>query len=284
MSRSVKLLRLIALVAIAAPAIQVLRTATSFAYSSGSEGRSSVTVKVATSNQVPGKGSGEIPPVDDQWTSLCSLNPQTSTQIGTSAESWYQLACSAYKASNEVFALLAHLGTSASSMAATPLQEAESAESTLTLPDPLINTNPSRTTVVNLATWLWIDQNIWHVWTATASAGVMSATAIADPSYVTYALGNGANLRCNGPGTPYDLTEPLDSQHSDCTYTYPTTSIGGSTSLEDQGNPYYVVTASITWKVSWVSTQRGGGGSLPTLTTSSSIDLQVEQIQSVDEQ
>jgi hypothetical protein len=286
MSGSMRLLRLLALLGILLPLVQVLRMPLGLAYSSGTEGRGSVTVKVATANQIPARGSGQIPPIDELWTDLCNLNPQElndpGAQPSSNVEAWYQLACSAYELTNDVSALLAGINATANSARTSPLQEAKSAESTIVLPAPTIETNPNGTTVVNLPTWFWIDPDIWHVWTATASVGTLSATAIATPLLVTYDLGNGSRLTCDGPGVRYDLAQSVATQDSSCAYVYPRTSVAGESSVNDQGNPYYVITATVTWRVDWVS-NGSNGGTLPSLTTSSSTDLRVQQIQAVDE-
>ena len=61
---------------------------------------------------------------------------------------------------------------------------AEHAESTITLPLPVINTNPSGTTFVNLPTWFWVSPSVWHPFAATARAGGITATATATPVQV----------------------------------------------------------------------------------------------------
>ena len=79
----------------------------------------------------------------------------------------------------------------------------------MTLPDPVIGLDPAGTSVVGLSTWLWVDPSIWSVRSVTASAGSVSATAVASPVGVTWTTGDGAVVTCGGPGVAYDLAQPV---------------------------------------------------------------------------
>ncbi|MGO9341315.1 MAG: hypothetical protein ACLP6E_02165 [Acidimicrobiales bacterium] len=159
---------------------------------------------------------------------------------------------------------------------------ADEAESSVTLPSPVIETDPSGTTFVNLATWLWVSPSVWHPFTATATAGGVSATATATPVRVEFTTGDGGKVTCNGPGTPYDLNESSSSQTTVCSHIYRSSSANQESPDGNPNDAAYVVTATITWSVTWKAVGATGGGNLPPLTTTSTARLRVEQIESVN--
>ncbi|MFZ0666158.1 MAG: hypothetical protein WAM97_10410 [Acidimicrobiales bacterium] len=196
------------------------------------------------------------------------------------AGDWYQLACGSYNSASQLISWLTNLRVTYVPPQERPYQVAESAESTLTLPAPSIETNPAQTAIVNFPTWLWVDPAVWHVWTTTATAENISATAIATPVQIDFDMGDGSRVVCNGPGEAFDEQRPPAAQTTGCSYTYTRTSAYRESGV-DTASPYFVVTAQILWDVTWVSVGEPGGGTLPPLTTTSSIDLGVEQIQSL---
>ncbi len=159
---------------------------------------------------------------------------------------------------------------------------ADQAESSITLPSPVIDTDPAATTFVNLSTWFWVSPSAWRPFTATARAGSVSATATATPVRVEFSTGDGGSITCDGPGTPYDPNEPSSAQTSTCSHIY---RLSSANQPSPDGNPddaSYVVTAKITWAVTWETVGAPGGGALSPLTTSSTARLRVEQIESVE--
>lgn len=165
---------------------------------------------------------------------------------------------------------------------ADPLALAQQAESSITLPGPTIRTNPASYSVVNFPTWLWVDPANWHPFAASATAGTVTATAVATPTSVTWSMGDGGTVVCNGPGTPYDTTRPSSEQQTDCSYTYRQSSAGQPSSDGDPNAGAYPVTATIVWAVAWTVTGAPGGGALPVLQTTSTTPVRVEQVESVD--
>ena len=101
--------------------------------------------------------------------------------------------------------------------------------------------------LVNVPTWLWINPGAWQTLTATASAGTVTATATAAPVKVVWDMGDGDQVTCAGPGTPYSAADPNAS--TDCAYTW--TQAGS-----DQ------VTATVYWSVTWTAVGAPGGGNL----------------------
>ena len=96
------------------------------------------------------------------------------------------------------------------------------------LPSPIISTSPASidtfadATIVNFPTWLWIQSSAWRTVTATASGGGLVATVWATPMSLTWRAGwsfpepgddpeggitlvpEDLDLKCSGPGTPYN--------------------------------------------------------------------------------
>ena len=155
------------------------------------------------------------------------------------------------------------------------------AEGSLSVPDPVIEMSPSRFSVVNLQTWLWIDADGWRSISATASAGGVSATATAVPQSVVWTMGDGGTVTCVGPGTAYNPSISPDLQSTTCSYIYRTSSAGQPSTDGDPNDGAYPVTASIEWSVTWRATGAPGGGALPPLHTTSTTAVRVEQIESV---
>ena len=128
--------------------------------------------------------------------------------------------------------------------------------------------------VVNLPTWLAIDPAQWRPVTSSATAGGVTATATAVPQSVTWSMGNGDRVTCAGPGTLYDPAGG-ETAAPGCTYTFRRSSArapGGRFLLE----------ATVTWRVSWAASGAPGGGSLGTVTRTTSVPIQVAEIQALN--
>ena len=162
-----------------------------------------------------------------------------------------------------------------------PAVLAQQAENSMRLPSPQIETNPSTQAIVNLPTWLWLDQGTWNPESVSASVGTVTATATATPEQVQWTMGDGGSVVCDGPGTPYQPSVPAESQATNCSYTYSRSSAGEPSATGDPNDAGFPVTATITWGVTWTAQGEPAGGVLKPLTTSSSRSLPVEQIQSV---
>jgi hypothetical protein len=163
-----------------------------------------------------------------------------------------------------------------------PHQLALQAERSLDLPVPSLLFNPSGPSVVNLPTWLWIDPAVWRQDSVTASAGTVSATAVATPESVTWEMGDGGVVVCVGPGRQFQLGLPADGQRTDCAFTYRMSSIGQPSPDGNPDDAAYTVRATITWDVSWTAQGAPGQGVLPSLTTSAGSSLRVVQVESIN--
>ncbi len=163
-----------------------------------------------------------------------------------------------------------------------PRAVALQAENSLRLPGPSLRFDPAGTSVVNLATWLWVDPTIWYPHSVTAAVGSVQATAVATPVSVVWTMGDGGAVTCLGPGVAFDVDEPSTDQATGCSYRYSESSVG---QLTPDGNPdhaAFTVRATVHWSVSWTASGAPGGGSLPSLTTTSAAALRVEQVESVN--
>jgi hypothetical protein len=156
------------------------------------------------------------------------------------------------------------------------------AEQSMTLPAPVISSDPSGTSVVGLSTWLWVDPSIWTARSVTAAAGSVSATAVARPIGVTWTTGDGTVVTCGGPGVAYDPDQPSAWQSTYCSHVYSSTSLGQPSPDGDPDDGRYPVTATIEWSVSWSAVGAVGGGSLPTLYTTTATSLRVMQVESLN--
>jgi hypothetical protein len=157
--------------------------------------------------------------------------------------------------------------------AVAPMVLARRAYRFLPLPAPGVRTNPpvGRAQLVNLPTWLWLDPATWGARSATASVPGLSATVTAVPVSVTWTMGDGGRVVCRGPGTAYDPKRPEAAQHPTCSYTY------------RHAADAYQVTATTTWRVTWVAHGAPDGGTLPPLARSSpATPLRVVEVQAIN--
>ncbi|GAA3041052.1 hypothetical protein LV79_003801 [Actinokineospora globicatena] len=143
---------------------------------------------------------------------------------------------------------------------------AETARSRLTLPVPLISASPAQNQLVRLPTWLWVDRAAWAPVTASASVPGVSVTATARPISLTWSMGDGTTVTCNGPGDPLVGGDPRAASPT-CGHTYL------------RASERYPVTATIHWSVSWAGA--GTGGTFPELTTSTTTAFRVVEIQAL---
>jgi hypothetical protein len=91
----------------------------------------------------------------------------------------------------------------------------------------------------------------------------VSVTATAKARQVAFSTGDGASVRCTGPGTPWRAGMDPAAASPTCGHTYTAASPGGG----------YRLRATVTWDVTWV----GGGetGTAGPLTTAAEVDLLV---------
>jgi len=153
-----------------------------------------------------------------------------------------------------------------------PVVLANQAREFLPLAAPGINTSPppALDQLVNLRTWLWLDESTFSTQTSTVGVPGVSVTVTAEPQSVTWDMGDGSSVVCNGAGTPYDPSRPEASQSTNCSHTYRRSSAG-------RAGQSYRVTATTSYAVSFTVSGAPGGGPLPAVQRSSSVDLRVAE-------
>jgi hypothetical protein len=163
-----------------------------------------------------------------------------------------------------------------SSEVSCPWGKIQEAYNRLPLPQPQIEMNPvaGRDQFVNLPIWLWISSTTWGIRSATAAVPGLEATATATPISVNWTMGDGGQVVCSGPGTPYNSRFAARSASPDCGYVYHHSSARTTSGL-------YTVTATTTWKVTWTSSS-GASGSLPLITRSSRVSVRVAEAQALN--
>jgi hypothetical protein len=141
----------------------------------------------------------------------------------------------------------------------------------LRLPLPVIKWNPPSATnvLVNVPVWLWLDPGSWGARSATASVPGLSVTATATPTSLAFTTGDGATVRCSGPGTAWSPSMDPKAASPTCGHTYASPSPDGG----------YTLSATVTWHVAWT----GGGqtGVVPDLHTTAQVALAVGESQAV---
>lgn len=149
------------------------------------------------------------------------------------------------------------------------------------LPHPLGEfAPPAHRGVVRLGTWFWVNPALWRPVSVTARIptprGVISATATATPTRLTFdpgdgSLGTGATS-CTGPGLPW-VPAFGDRLPSPCMYTYRHSSVR-------HPRRSFPASLAITWRVTY-STNVGASGSLGDVRTSVTHQMTVREIQAL---
>ncbi|RKN11641.1 hypothetical protein D7319_06480 [Streptomyces radicis] len=144
----------------------------------------------------------------------------------------------------------------------------------LRLPSPVVRLSPSvdAVQVVRVPTWLWVEGGVWRPVSETAEVPGVSVTATARPVRVVWSLGDGGEVVCGGPGTPWDGSFPADAASPDCGYTYVRSSVG-----EPGGT--FTVSAAVVWDVTWEGD--GQSGRVPGLVTVDEVAVTVDEIQAL---
>lgn len=194
---------------------------------------------------------------------------------------WYSVTCDDAATGAQVTQTIWITNPPASAPTVDPRVVALQAENSMTLPSPTIYLDPTGTSVVDLPTWLWVAPALWRQYSVTATAGPVSATAVATPVGVSWSTGDGGTEQCGGPGRAYDPALPSAWQSTYCSHTYARTSIGQPSPDGDPDHGRFPISATVEWAVTWTAVGAPGGGSLPSLSTTSTVSLRVIQIQSL---
>jgi hypothetical protein len=145
-----------------------------------------------------------------------------------------------------------------------PAVLAQQAVDSLRLPRPRIAASPEAAQLVHLPVWLWLEGDSWQTQTASASVPGLTVTARAVPTQVTWSMGEGSTVVCDGPGTPWKRGNDAKAASPDCGHTYTRPS---ATPLR--------TTVVVDWEVTW----SGGGqsGTVPPMTTTASVSWTVTE-------
>lgn len=155
-----------------------------------------------------------------------------------------------------------------------PRQLAEDARRSVQIDPPPIETSPdaSRETYAQVTTWLWVDNGWWQSYSATATAGRVSATVTAAPTVAVWSTGDGGTERCAGPGVEW--RRGLDDDDTYCSHVY-------TRSSDAEPDGAYSLEATVSFDVTWTS-NIGVSGSLEGVSRSSSRSIRVGEIQAVE--
>ena len=137
-------------------------------------------------------------------------------------------------------------------------------------PDIGFAPDPSRVGLVGLPVWMWtrVTRATWGPATATASLPGLSVTATARAEKIVWSMGDGHEVTCLGPGTPYNESSGRTTSPT-CGYAYPHSSAG------EPGHAF-TVTATTTWAITW---QGSGGRGGTTQTRTSSVQVRIGEMQ-----
>jgi hypothetical protein len=189
--------------------------------------------------------------------------------------SWYVYRCSGPGVHDGLYRAPIWLPdgqTPAAAPLPSPQELADQARAQLRLPTPRIEANPAGDKLVSLPTWLWLDRAGWGTRQATAAVPGVSVTAVATPTSVTWSMGDGENVSCSGPGTPYSAAIEPTSASPDCGHTYRRSSASAP-------GQHFAVTATAHWTVTWSGA--GASGTFPDMTTSATAAFRVAEVQAL---
>lgn len=136
-------------------------------------------------------------------------------------------------------------------------------------PDIGLAPDPSKTGLVGLPVWMWtkVAPTTWGPLSATASLPGISVTATARATRIVWSMGDGQEVTCEGPGTPYTRSEGQTTSPT-CGYVYSRSSAG-------EPDAAYTVTATTTWEIQW----SGSSSGQVTQTRTSSVRVRIGELQ-----
>ncbi|HEY6932315.1 MAG TPA: hypothetical protein VI452_02875 [Marmoricola sp.] len=132
---------------------------------------------------------------------------------------------------------------------------------------------PNSVGIVGMPVWLWVQDPNAHTFgpaTASASAGGITVAATARVRQITWDLGDGTQVVCQGAGTPYQPSYG-DRQSPDCGHVY-------DKSSAHQPGGRYTVTATSEWVITWQGAGQTGTIRLDGLTRSVQITVGEAQV------
>jgi hypothetical protein len=165
----------------------------------------------------------------------------------------------------------------------TPVQLAQKAFATLTLPRPVPPSSPSGAklpdgrpyTVVRVPTWYWTSPASYQAKTARAAVGPVWAQVTVTPVALTFAPGDaGSTASCSGPGKVWTpQAGPWAHAPGGCDYSYQQSTYG-------YPGGQLTATYGIVWRAVWTGSG-GTGGTFPDVTTTATSRFAVAEAQAV---
>jgi len=132
--------------------------------------------------------------------------------------------------------------------------------------------DPNGSGLVGLPVWLWteVTPQTWGPFTASAAVPGLTVTATATATRITWNMGDGRQVVCDNPGTPYRASYG-NSASPDCGYRY-------ARSSRSQPGGKYTITGTTSWVVNWA-----GGGQTGTIqqTRQTQITVRIDELQVV---
>ena len=204
------------------------------------------TVEVVDEDTEPGSNSGGdgtdcyfrrvASPTTGPWGSTTSTAPGCTPRPG---------AGSSWSATGASFRSTVR-ASSPRAAPSTPSNSLPRREQSVAIDDPPIETSPDadQETYAQVTTWLWVEPSWWQPYSATASAGRVSATVTATPVLATWSTGDGGTEECAGPGVVW--RRGLDDGDTYCSHVYRDSSAG-------QPGSTYPLTVTVTFEVTWTS-------------------------------
>lgn len=240
----------------------------------------SLTPEAAATGAISGGGGGATGSDDCSWRLIIgddrsvAVFDENGQQQHSPTGRWLERVCGGQQvAVGGQFAVPQGQGA-APPVVVDPAALAAQALASIDVPAPAIETSPAadRRLYVQVPTWLWVDDAWWRTYSATASAGGVSATVTARPVRALWSTGDGGAVTCAGPGAPWRPGAPEDA--TDCHHVYRHSSAG-------RAGDTYPLSVTVDFEVAWTSTV-GAGGSLGGISRSSSRAVEVGEIQALE--
>ena len=258
------------LILVAVPCLFVLTQPTSASADTGtsvSTGDGTIDSGVDTHDGTAGSGSGAAPPCTYQLvdvppdTPMIDVDGNVIAVDGTGA--WYEKTCG-----TNFFGLVFISRTD-------PAELLAAAKRRLTLPLPTPQLSPSAEQLVNVPTWLWVDDDAWRPLTSTAAVPGLSVTVNAHPVGSVWSMGDGSHVTCSGAGTPFDPDRNDAAASSSCSYTYRRSSAG-------EADQRFHGSVTVQWHATWTVSGAAGGGNLGSLFRTTSFSSTVAEVQALN--
>jgi hypothetical protein len=130
---------------------------------------------------------------------------------------------------------------------------------------------PNGSGAVGLPVWLStvVTAGTWGPLTANATGGGITVNIIAKAQRIVWEMGDGHQVNCANPGTPYEAKYRL-AQSPTCGYVYSAPSV---TTAHPDGR--YTITATTYWTVTWAG---GGQNGVLTPTSQSQSTIRIGEI------